>query len=228
MTSGGANLHIVGLEANTEPLVEQGFSDEGKVQRAAAGALHRVPMNAIVLVEKVVIDVVARRGAVIRLKCHGDRRPVQALDSCAKLSADITDVVLLVERNQVAIEGRRERPVGRNDLIAIGVCYVEPLKPESSQRPEFDWQSQKTLRPSVVRLKFDFLSIIPPSRRTRETIETRGVVSGFVDVPVVVVHTSVDASAHRCQPLEVDIPIRLLHSNPQTGPRRIQRPVEFA
>ena len=64
------------------------------------------------------------------------------------IDADVTDVVLLVEREAVSLirEWARDLSIVNDEIAAVG-GHVEPLKPESGQRPQFDRQAQETIRP---------------------------------------------------------------------------------
>ncbi len=86
----------------------QGFGGETNVPAVAVRVFQGEPVTVEKLIIKVVIDVVGLRITPIALQRPGDGRKYTGFEPPANLAAQITDRVILLERDYFAVKRRRK------------------------------------------------------------------------------------------------------------------------
>ena len=122
------------------------------------------------------VDIVGPRISPIRLKRQADRS-----QRCAKLTAKIAHVVLLVERDNVAWQLVWLLPhIIIFNLNGVVAHEVESLPAESSGWPNFDGQVESPVCPQEFHPKVDHLTFDPPLVRQSQVGVTPVGIGGTV------------------------------------------------
>ena len=88
---------------------------------------------------------------------------VRQCDRLAKLAADVADVVLLVERDDVAGDVDGSELVVELHLVEVVGRQVESLPAESADRPDFEGQPEETVAQLAFQVERDHLAVGPRS-----------------------------------------------------------------
>ena len=126
-----------------------------------------------------VVDVEAPGGAPVALEGQIDRPCLAKIQRRAKLAADVGDVVLLVEGDDVAGHANGSPLILELHLIEVVGRQVESLPAESADRPNLEGQPEEMVGQLVFQVEREHLAVGPRFVHVPRSVNEPSAFGGF-------------------------------------------------